>query len=215
MRWGIVFVALAGCSATPSKPEDLGAPHDAAAHHDLAGRDLALPDLAAADLTVADAAEDDLAGGDLATDDFSSTEDAAGGCAMACPYGCYQGQCVAQALGDLTRPVATVTGTGVTVQLIGGTAPTTSTVSITTQTWPAGAAEAVHLVTSLNDPNFHNPIDTLMQFDRNVGPNQQWIVMVPAQPTGTHVFWYVRAVGWDGTMLVQNNFNQNWDYLVQ
>lgn len=134
----------------------------------------------------------------------------------ACMFGCYKAACTA-ALSFIGNTASFQTGTGNQVGLFNGTAPSTNSVSAITQTFPHGSAKEVHLIYSLNDSMFKNPVDLLMMPDPNapMGNNDQWYAIIPKQPSGTKVTWYVRADPYSGNALYDSGNGQNFTYTSQ
>ncbi len=194
-------------------PRDLAMPADIAAVKDLA----ALPDLAcpmACNTPPAAKCE-----ANVIRTYMNPGSCAQGACSypsmtMNCMYGCYQAQCTA-VLSFLGNTAAFQSGTPNQVTLNAGSAPSNNSVSAITQTFPHGAAKSVHLIYSLNDKNFGNPVDLTMLADPNAPPgnNDQWYAIIPAQAKGTHVYWYLRADKYDGGSLYDPmGFGNHFDY---
>ena len=95
---------------------------------------------------------------------------------------------------------------GASVNIQGGTVPDGNTVSITAQTYPEGSVKAghVHVVYS-TDPAFTSQVDAPMTFDKQTNNNDQWYVILPAQPASTTVYFYLRAEGCDCTTVLYGN----------
>jgi hypothetical protein len=110
---------------------------------------------------------------------------------MSCTNGCYQGACSTFFLGNSD---AFITGTATHVALFGGSAQAGTSVSAITQTFPMGTSMIPHIYYSLNDRNFGAPVDLPMIYDHAAGSNDQWYAILPAQTSGTHVYWYLVAV---------------------
>jgi hypothetical protein len=88
-------------------------------------------------------------------------------------------------------------------------------VSAITQTYPQGAARSVHVVYA-TDAQFQTQVDVVMTFDKTVGNNDQWYSVLPAQPSGTTVYWYVDAASCDcSTTLYDPGNLQNFTYSQQ
>ena len=90
------------------------------------------------------------------------------------------------------------------------------TVSAITQTYPKGSA-AAHLVYSTSS-TFMPATDVVMTYDTNQPDpsNDQWYAILPVQPAGTTVYWYVQADGCDcaTTLYDPGNFT-NFTYTEQ
>ncbi|MSP61428.1 MAG: hypothetical protein EXR72_13985 [Myxococcales bacterium] len=231
-------IDLPGAEALPSG--DLAAAKDQAAPQDLApATDQAAPDLAkATDLAPPkdQAPPPDLAKpGDLGCPGVCNMAPPAncdtnlirtytnpgacvqGMCAypsmtQACTYGCYLAKCSAK-LSYLGGVEAYQSGTATMVALKGGAAPSGNSVTIIAQTFDRGAVKGIHILYS-TQPNFANPADVTMIFDKLVNANEQWYGLIPLQPKGTKVVWYVRADGYDGTQLYFSDFGNNFDYMT-
>jgi hypothetical protein len=147
-----------------------------------------------------------------------------------CTNGCYvdmtgKPQCVQTPLNFLGMTAASSATSGASVAIgvvdnggsgdMGGTAPASDGVAITTQTYPHGATKEVHLLYSLTDVTVAMPTDVMMTFDKEVAPNDQWKATIPAQPAGTRVWFYVRAVGWGGAMLYDPTNFHHLTYVYQ
>jgi hypothetical protein len=118
-------------------------------------------------------------------------------------------------LSFLGNTAAFVSGTSTQVGLHGGTAPASGTVSAVTQTYPQGAATSVHLVYA-TDAQFTSQVDVVMTFDKQTNNNDQWYAVLPAQPAGTTVYWYVDARSCDCTSTLYDPGNfQNFTYATQ
>jgi hypothetical protein len=107
---------------------------------------------------------------------------------------------------------AFITG-GRQLALAADSVPAGSTVSVITQTYPKGTTASVHAVYATN-PQFTGATDVALAFDKDVGNNEQWYVVLPAQPSGTNVVWYLYAVGGDGTTAYDSGGGQNFHYAV-
>jgi hypothetical protein len=104
---------------------------------------------------------------------------------------------------------------GQKISLTGGTVPSGAAVSAITQTYPKGAALSVHLVYA-TDSAFKTQVDVVMNKDADQGNNNQWYFVIPAQASGTTVYWYVYADSCDckTTLYAPGNF-QNFTYAQQ
>jgi hypothetical protein len=228
-----------GCGASRGRPplgdaapipRDLAPPPvdsagDDLAAHDLAPADLAAPDLAApADLTA-------LADCDLACDTPPATacdrnlirswsspgRCLGGGCVYpstttACAYGCWSATCTAQ-LAWIGSTAAFITA-GRQLNLFADNAPAGATVSAITQTWPEGAAADVHAVYTVD--SFATRTDVALQFDKLVGNNEQWFVVLPVPAAvGTTTTWYLYVDGYDGSRLYDSGGGRNFSYTAR
>ncbi|HZS40662.1 MAG TPA: hypothetical protein VFF06_27705 [Polyangia bacterium] len=128
-----------------------------------------------------------------------------------CQYGCYQGVCSAQ-LSFVGNRAAFQTGTANSVGLVGGSAPSTNSVSVIVQTYPHGAAQMVQLFYTTDNFASTNPLTMLADPNTPPGNNDQWYAIIPAQSMGTHIIWYLLATGWDGTQIYDSNGGANYDY---
>jgi hypothetical protein len=139
--------------------------------------------------------------------------------AQACQLGCYQGACSGE-LATLNDVAAWHAGTQTPVDIAvvlgtangGGLAPATRDVTVVADTGPPGAAKSVSLVYMLNG-NFGNqtrvPMSKSSMLD---GANEQWSGAIPRQPAGTRVYFFVTAVGWDGTTIFAPGAQRNYAY---
>lgn len=204
---------------------DLAKPADLAMTVDLATVDLAKPiDLAGADLACAMTCNKPPAASCMGNVSYTYSQNGScvnGACnypamMVNCMYGCYQAACTAM-LSFIGNTAAFQTGTGTQVGLFNGTAPSTNSVSAITQTFPHGSAKEVHLVYSLNDPQFKTPVDIKLMPDPNapMGNNDQWYGIIPKQSAGTKVIWYVRADVYAGNALYDSGNGQNFSYTSQ
>jgi hypothetical protein len=57
--------------------------------------------------------------------------------------------------------------------------------------------------------------DLVMSFDKTVGNNDQWYAVIPAQPSGTTVYFYVYAVPYSGMTLYDPSNFQHLTYKSQ
>ncbi len=95
---------------------------------------------------------------------------------------------------------------GATVDIQGGTLIAGTAVSIITQTYPQGSVTAGHAhVIYATDPSFTTQVDAPMTFDRQTNNNDQWYVVLPAQPASTTVYFYLRAEGCDCSTVLYGN----------
>jgi hypothetical protein len=141
---------------------------------------------------------------------YSSTTQAA------CQFGCYLGHCTGQ-LTTFNNQAAYESGTANLVNIQGGTASAANSVSVIVQTAPRGSAQIVELFYT-TDGTTNNPTTLTMSADPLTPSNatyQQWYVIIPQQPAGTTVIFWMRATGWDGTILFNSNFSNNWSYHSQ
>ena len=219
-----------------SQPDLTGADLAVSQTPDLAfGPDLlALPDLTAVpDL----APPSDFAGADLACANACNAPPAAkcqanvlvtyanpgacsnGMCAYAammsnCVHGCYQGACSMAGLSFCGN----VKGFQTMGPQIGigpnnpGTTAANVTVSVTVETFPHGTVAAAHLIWDTN-AQYTASRDIVMTFDKEVGNNDQWFAVIPAQAAGTQVWFYVRADGYDNSTAYAQKFGENYTYI--
>jgi hypothetical protein len=156
-----------------------------------------------ADASDASPSSDDDAGdaspSDIDASDASPDGDDASDAALACTS-------CGMSVSFLGNTAAFVSGTATSVPLQGGTVPDGATVSIITQTYPEGAVTAgnAHVIYA-TDSSFTTQLDAPMTFDHQTGNNDQWYVVLPAQPANTTVYWYVRADGCDCSTVLYND----------
>jgi hypothetical protein len=124
-----------------------------------------------------------------------------------CPLGCYQGACTS-ALASIGMSAAFEEGTQTPVPLVvllgagsgGGPASPSKGVTIRTQVSPRGSARAVTLQYFLNG-NFGTRYSVPMAFEHYVAPaDEQYSAVLPAQPAGTQVYFYVEADSYDSSV---------------
>lgn len=167
--------------------------------------DGAIADAAACDAGCTTPPSATCAGGDVVT--YGAGACAGGACVYApstqpCDYGCFAAQCAAAPFSFLGGADAFVDGTtelalGLTS---GGAVPTvapTSTVTVVAQIAPPGTVREVHLFLD-TDPTFSYRVDVPMTFDEVVGDRAQYAVVLPAQKSGTQVYFYIQAVPFSG-----------------
>ena len=149
---------------------------------------------------------------------FQSPGSCAGGACMypsttmTCMYGCYAAQCAAQA-SFLGNTAAFETG-GKQLDLTRtDTVSSAKTVSITTQTYPPGTMKEIHLIYTVDA--FKTQGDVAMSFDKLAQNNEQWFGVIPAQPAGTTVTWFIHAISYDGKDFYYSNRGANFSYLSQ
>jgi hypothetical protein len=139
--------------------------------------------------------------------------------AEVCQFGCYASACSGQ-LAALTNVRALQSGTQTPVDIAvvlgtaagGGSAPATRAVTVLADAGPPGAAKTVTLVYMLNG-NFANQMHVTMQkSDTLDGSNELWSGDVPPEAAGTRVYFFVSAVGWDGTTLFAPGSQRNYAY---
>ena len=105
----------------------------------------------------------------------------------------------ASAFSYLGSSAAFVTG-GRQLNILSDTITPTQTVSAITQTFGQGAVANVHVVYA-KDSKFATQVDALFTYDKKVNANDQWYFVFAAQPSGTTIYWYIYAVGFDGKKL--------------
>ena len=239
MRRLAFAILLCGCTNTVTTLGEGGAPRDMTERDAPAPRDFATPDFAAPDLAGADfATPPDFAcapctnppANTCSVDGTMTTISQvtypnpgacnAGSCdyppsTMACTFGCYNGACTAK-LDTFNNQAGYQTGTSTLVNINGGTAPATNSVSVVVQTAPRGSAQTVTLTYTID--NFTTSTTMPMIADPNTPAGasyQQWYFIIPQQSMGTKVIFYMLATGWDGTQIYNSNFNANWSYTSQ
>lgn len=134
-----------------------------------------------------------------------------------CPFGCDEGACTAR-LEPPTNVRAVQAGTSTTVPLAvalgdtggGGDAPSTRDVEVLADSRPRGSARTVTVSYMLNG-DFANQTHVPATRQPSAGADV-WTARLPKQPAGTRVYFYVTAVGWDGTTHYAPGDNRNFTY---
>ena len=136
-----------------------------------------------------------------------------------CPQGCYGGDCTG-GLSAVDPAQAFVAGTSTSVALTevsgagsgGGTAPSSSGVEVRVAFSPRGTGRAVTLKYSL-DPNFTAQTSLPLGFSSYQGSDREvWSATIPAQPSGSKVYFFVEVDGYDNTILFAPGGGKNYEY---
>lgn len=85
--------------------------------------------------------------------------------------------------------------------------------TITTQTWPIAANQRVVAVVTTD--RWQSSQEYVFTFDRNVGNNSQWYLVLPQFPKNTWVDFYIRGEQWQGPSAIDSNGGSNFGYLVR
>jgi hypothetical protein len=215
-------LAVAGCGAQPKVPDMQAPMPDLLTLFDFAhggAVDLAAVDNAAppADLAVPDAAvpPDAAAPVDIASTDLASTDLAVAAGDMTALT--YLGQTFAYYTNGSGQISLGVTASNSSTVASGtqGTATAGQSVTVTTQTYPQGAASSVHLVYQADDPTVSAGTDVTMTFDHTVGNNDQWYGVIPGQASGATIYFFVYATSSGGTLYDPSGFGVHLTYKVQ
>jgi hypothetical protein len=136
-----------------------------------------------------------------------------------CPAGCYRGACDGP-LAALENVAAQQSGTQTQVAVVevlgsgsgGGSAPSTRDVEVSAEVRPRGTTKTLTIGYFLNG-NFGAAMSATMSYDSDVGTDsERWTGVIPKQPAGTRVYFYLHALGWDGTSLFAPGSMRNYTY---
>jgi hypothetical protein len=136
-----------------------------------------------------------------------------------CPQGCYNGDCTG-GLTTVDPAQAFVAGTSTSVALTevsgagsgGGTAPSSSGVEVRVAFSPRGTGRDLTLKYSL-DGNFASQTSVSLMFSSYEGTDREvWSATLPAQPSGTKIYFFVEADGYDNTILFAPGGGKNYEY---